>query len=92
MAETMENTAKKEQIKEPRPSEVQQRYLLRGLDEPGGKLPLFDLDGQRIKEQTIRSCITHGWCKVWFKNPTKPQWLVCKLTRAGRKALMGKRH
>jgi hypothetical protein len=70
------------------PSSAQLRWLKRGLSQPGGKLPLFDEWGQRIAEQTIRSCIAHGWAEPWFANPLKPDWLVCKLTSAGR-ALAG---
>ncbi len=66
-----------------RPSEVQRKYLARGLDQAGGKLPLFDGDGQAFAAKTIRACITHGWAEPWFANPTKPDWLVCKLTAAG---------
>ncbi len=73
-----------------RPTAAQRRYLERGLKEPGGKLPLFDRDGQRIREQTIRSCLSHGWCEPWHRNPIKPDWLVCKLTDAGRDAVRGK--
>lgn len=70
-----------------KPSAAQYRYLKRGLDQAGGKLPLFDLDGQRINEQTIRSCIKKGWATQWARNPIKPDWLVCKLTKAGRDAV-----
>ena len=88
----MAGTAKKDMISMPkgagRPSPAQLRYLKRGLDQAGGKLPLFDRDGQRINEQTIRSCMKNGWCKSWAKNPIKPDWIVCKLTAAGREAAM----
>lgn len=67
-----------------RPSENQLRWLRRGLGQPGGKLPLFDGDGKRISAQTVRSCLEAGWAEPWFANPTKPDWLVCKLTDAGR--------
>ena len=67
-----------------RPSRVQMAYLLRGLDQPGGKLPLFDEEGQRISDRTVRSCIEQGWAEPWFNNPLKPDWLVCKLTDLGR--------
>ncbi len=70
-----------------RPSEAQRRYLQRGLGEPGGKLPLFDPDGQEIARKTIQSCIAHGWAEPWIHNPIKPDWLVCKLTTAGYRAL-----
>jgi hypothetical protein len=66
------------------PSSAQLRWLKRGLPQPGGKLPLFDEWGQRISEQTIRSCIAQAWAEPWFNNPLKPDWLVCKLTAAGR--------
>jgi hypothetical protein len=67
-----------------RPSAAQLSWLKRGLKQPGGKLPLFDEWGQRVNEQTIRSCIAQGWAEPWFANPLKPDWLVCKLTDAGR--------
>ncbi|MEQ8604267.1 MAG: hypothetical protein RIB45_13205 [Marivibrio sp.] len=67
-----------------RPSKAQLAYLRRGLDQPGGKLPLFDAYGQRINERTVQSCIEQGWATPWFNNPLKPDWLVCKLTPSGR--------
>jgi len=60
-------------------------YLRRGLAQPGGKLPLFDLDGQAIAGEVVRSCLKRGWAEPWFANPLKPGWLVCKLTEAGRR-------
>ena len=71
-----------------RPTAAQRRYLARGLKQPGGKLPLFDEDGQQINPQTIRACIRRGWAEPWFDNPIKPDWLVCKLTEAGRVAAL----
>ena len=62
----------------------QRKWLVRGLTQPGGKLPLFDEYGQKIHERTIRSCIAQGWAEPWFDNPIKPDWLICKLTDAGR--------
>lgn len=73
-----------------RPTPQQRRWLLKGLDQAGGKLPLFDQYGQQISERTIRSCIEKGWAEPWFVNPTKPDWLVCKLTAAGRAVLFGR--
>jgi hypothetical protein len=66
------------------PSGVQRSWLRRGLGQPGGKLPLFDEYGQQIDPRTIKSCIDQGWAEPWFSNPLKPDWLVCKLTAAGR--------
>lgn len=73
-----------------RPTPVQREYLSRGLTQPGGKLPLFNTDGQRYSDRTIKSCIEHGWAEPWFNNPLKPDWLVCKLTEAGRQAIRNK--
>ncbi|HLI13385.1 MAG TPA: hypothetical protein VKY65_17465 [Alphaproteobacteria bacterium] len=73
-----------------RPSTVQRSWLLRGLDQPGGKLPLFDSDGRRVDPRTIKSCIENGWAEPWFHNPLKPDWLVCKLTEAGRNVLQAR--
>jgi hypothetical protein len=62
-------------------------YLRRGLVQPGGKLPLFDLDGQDVDETVVRRCLDRGWAEPWFQNPLRPDWLVCKLTEAGRRAI-----
>lgn len=58
----------------------QKRWLKSGLNQPGGKLPLFDAQGRQIPARTIRSCIDAGWAEPWFSNPIKPDWLVCRLT------------
>jgi hypothetical protein len=71
------------------PSPAQALWLARGLDQAGGKLPLFDAEGRRVAEKTIRACIAAGWAEPWFSNPIKPDWLVCRLTDAGRAALEG---
>ncbi len=64
-------------------------YLRRGLTQPGGKLPLFDLDGQNVDAAIVRRCLERGWAEPWFNNPLKPDWLVCKLTEQGRRAAAG---
>lgn len=74
----------------PRPvalTAAQRRWLARGLDQPGGKLPLFDEDGRRVGAATIQSCLDKGLAEPWFANPIKPDWLVCKLTPLGRASL-----
>jgi hypothetical protein len=70
-----------------RPTPTQHEWLARGLDQPGGKLPLFDANGKRVAIRTIRSCIDQGWADPWFANPLKPSWLVCKITPLGREIL-----
>ena len=70
-----------------KPSESQRKWLTRGLEQPGGKLPLFDADGQKISARTVESCIKQGWAEPWYNNPIKPDWLVCKLTDSGRQIL-----
>jgi hypothetical protein len=82
-----ENTASTEVKGELQLSAAQRAWLVRGLSQPGGKLPLFDESGQRISPRTIQSSIDRGWAEPWFANPTKPDWLVCKLTDLGRNAL-----
>ena len=66
-----------------RPTVPQRRFLERGLDQPGGKLPLFDRDGREVPKKTIEACVVHGWAEPWTRNPIKPEWLVCRLTPAG---------
>jgi hypothetical protein len=73
-----------------KPTAAQRRYLERGLRQAGGKLPIFDAEGQEIDSRTIRACIKAGWAEPWFANPLKPDWLVCKLTAEGRKVLSQK--
>lgn len=70
-----------------RPTDAQRRYLQRGLTEPGGKLPLFDRDGREVPRRIIETCLAHGWAERWTTNPIQPDWLVCRLTLAGRRAL-----
>jgi hypothetical protein len=67
------------------PNAAQRAWLARGLDQPGGKLPLFDRNGQRVSPRTVKTCVERGWAEPWFSNPLKPDWLVCKLTAEGRK-------
>lgn len=71
----------------PTATATQIRWLKRGGSQPGGKLPLFDDKGRKISERTVRSCIDRGWAEPWFDNPLKPDWLICKLTDAGRSLL-----
>jgi hypothetical protein len=71
-----------------RPNEAQSHYLARGLTQPGGKLPLFDADGQHVHPALVKACIAHGWAEPWFGNPLKPEWLVCRLTEEGRRAVL----
>ncbi len=73
--------------RKPAPTAAQRAWLKRGLDQPGGKLPLFDEHGQQVDIRTVQSCLQQGWAEPWFANPIKPDWLVCKLTAAGRAAL-----
>ena len=70
-----------------RPTDAQRRYLERGLAEPGGKLPLFDREGREVPRKTVEACIAHGWAERWTKNPIQPDWLVCRLTAAGSRAV-----
>ena len=77
--------------RKPTPSPAQRAWLKLGLDQPGGKLPLFDRQGQAVDPRTIQACVEQGWAEPWFKNPIKPDWLVCKLTEAGRRAVAGRR-
>lgn len=66
------------------PTSAQRAWLRRGLNQPGGKLPLFDREGQQVCERTVRACIDKGWAEPWFSNPLKPDWVVCKITETGR--------
>ncbi len=73
-----------------KPTDQQLAWLCRGMDQAGGKLPLFDDDGQRVNRQTIESCLKAGWAERWFNNPLKPDWLVCRLTESGRAAVLAR--
>jgi hypothetical protein len=71
-----------------RPTDAQRDWMRRGLEQPGGKLPLFDGDGRRVHAAMVKSCIESGWAAPWYANPLKPDWLVCKLTSAGRLSVL----
>ena len=68
-------------------SDAERVYLASGIKQPGGKLPLFDTRGQEISAALIQNCIKKGYAARWFANPLKPDWLVCRLTDKGRKAI-----
>jgi hypothetical protein len=68
-------------------SQAERDYLRMGVKQPGGKLPLFDGDGQLISPKIIKKCVKNGLVEPWFANPIKPDWLVCRLTEQGREAL-----
>ncbi len=70
-----------------KPTGAQIKWLEKGLAQAGGKLPLFDEDGQKISVRTVNSCLKQGWVEPWFNNPIKPDWLVCKLTDSGRQII-----
>jgi hypothetical protein len=77
--------AKPLRLRAGRPTIAQRRYLKSGLNEPLGRLPLFDQAGQRIDPLTVHACVRAGWAKPWFANALQPDWLVCTLTEAGRR-------
>lgn len=81
------NTKTKRKNKAPALSQKESAYLKMGLKQAGGKLPLFDRNGQEINAATIRSCLDKGVVERWFANPLKPEWLVCRLTSLGRNAV-----
>lgn len=66
------------------PSKAQRAWLRRGLGQPGGKLPLFDRNGQSVSPRVVKACLDKGWAEPWFSNPLKTDWLICKLTETGR--------
>lgn len=70
-----------------RPTRNQRRWLLRGVDRPAGRLPLFDDDGQRISPSTMRSCMEHGWVKPDERSPAGPRWQICRLTEDGKEQI-----
>ena len=69
------------------PEDRHLRWLRRGLSQPGGKLPLFDEEGQRIDREIVKACLAAGWAERWFNNPLKRDWVVCRITDAGRAIL-----
>jgi len=69
------------------PTKAQRAWLRRGLEQPGGKLPLFDENGRRVSSRMVKACLDAGWAEPWFSNPLKPDWQVCKLTALGREVV-----
>lgn len=71
------------------PTEAQRAWLFSGLNQPGGKLPLYDAQGQRIPAAVIASCLQAGWVEPWVPSPTLTAVRVCRLTATGKAALEG---
>jgi hypothetical protein len=71
----------------PQPTTAEAAYLRPGLSQPGRKLPLFDKQGRPVRAQVIRACLARGWAERWFANPLAPDWMVCRLTEEGARAL-----
>mgnify|MGYP000900577039 CR=1 FL=1 len=69
------------------PTDEQRRWLGTGLNQPGGKLPLYDEKGTRVSAELITACVQAGWAEPWALNPTRTDNQVCRLTEAGRQAL-----
>ena len=68
-----------------RPTPRQLEWLRRGLDRPGGNLPMFDTHGQRVSDRTMKSCVDHGWAEN--RDEAMRDWRLCQLTTAGRRVL-----
>jgi len=73
------------------PTSSQRDWLKRGLDDPQGKLPLFDAEGQELDQRTVQACLENGWAEPWFENPLRPGVPVCRLTEKGRLVAVGRR-
>jgi len=82
--------ARESRVQSRGPTPAQRKYLRGGLDQPGGKLPLFDELGQEVSRRTVTACVQQGWAEPWFSNPTKPDWIICKLTEKGRRIAAAK--
>src|SRR5260370_27741139 len=76
-----ENASTVETQGELKPSTAQRAWLLRGLNQPGGKLPLFDESGQRISPRTIPSSLDQCWSQPGVAKPTQPYLLLWHPTR-----------
>lgn len=68
-------------------SAEQARWLERGLGAGEGRLPLFDAEGQRISERTVRSCLDHGLIEPLHAHPAGGAWAVYRLTALARARL-----
>lgn len=66
-------------------------WLKTGLNNPDGRLALFDGTGQRIESHIQRAALSQGWAEGWFANPMRPDWMVCRLTPIGQRALAARR-
>lgn len=69
------------------PTDEQRRWLAMGVQQPGGKLPLYDEKGARISAELISACVQAGWVEPWAINPIRTESQICRLTEAGRQAL-----
>jgi hypothetical protein len=71
------------------PTAAEAAYMRPGLEQPGRKLPLFDAQARPVRARVVHTCLARGWAERWFANPMAPEWLVCRLTDKGVRALVG---
>lgn len=69
-------------------SDEQREWLQAGLNQAGGKLPLYKTSGERFPSSLISSCVQAGLAEPWALNPLRNQWQVCRLTEVGKTALL----
>lgn len=69
------------------PTAAEAAYMRPALEQPGRKLPLFDAQARPIRPRVVHTCLARGWAERWFANPMAPEWLVCRLTDEGVRAL-----
>jgi hypothetical protein len=92
VSESLDSESQQEQPKRPHgPTPLQREWLKRGLDDPQGKLPMFDDEGQELDQRTVQACLENGWAEKWFENPLRPEVPVCRLTEKGRVVAIGRR-
>lgn len=63
-------------------------WLQTGAGNAEGRLALFDGTGQRVDPSIQRAALSQGLAEGWFANPMRPDWMVCRLTPAGKRALV----
>ncbi len=63
------------------------RFLKSGLRSPGGKLPLFDEEGQRVDGDLMRYCVESGLAETWFVESRQPDLPIYRITEKGCAAL-----
>jgi hypothetical protein len=70
-----------------RPTQEELRWMRRGLNQPGGKIPVFDESDTPVDPKIVLRCLEQQWVEPWVGNQKNPNnlYMACRLSPLGRR-------